>query len=133
MCRDISHTVEAYRFIWRSPFHGDALVRVARSKTNIDLEWVCRGRNGQGRFWKSIEHDDWTRLETALLAADFWAVDPEEKSDVVRLNGARWVIEGRRREVYRVVRRDSPHGPIHDVGRAFLDIAGAPIDAIPLY
>src|SRR5882672_1496023 len=28
MCRGISHTVEAYRFVWRSTFHGDALVHI---------------------------------------------------------------------------------------------------------
>src|SRR5260221_63971 len=61
------------------------------------------------------------------LLPTLWAIDPdEENGDVVRLDGARWVIEGSRREIYRVVRRDGPRGPLHDHGRAFLDVAGPP-------
>jgi hypothetical protein len=135
MCGEIRQAVEAYRFIWRSRFQGEALVHVSKGEKTIGLEWACRGRQGQGRFSKILEPDDWTRLESALLAAEFWEIALEEKKseETVRLEGASWVIEGRRREIYGVVRLNNPRGPLHDLGRAFFDIAGPPITDIALH
>ena len=133
LCADIAHTIEEYRFVWRSSFNGRALVHIGRGEQNINLDWACRGRQGNGCFSRSIDPPDWTRLEGALLAAGFWAISPEEERQGILLDGAEWVIEGRRCDVYRVVRRGSPRGAIYDLGRVFLDIAGPPIDDIQLY
>ena len=57
----------------------------------------------------------------------------EDERQGILLDGADWVLEGRRRDVYRVIRRGSPRGRIYDLGRVFLDIAGPPIAGIELY
>jgi hypothetical protein len=49
------------------------------------------------------------------------------------LDGADWIIEGHRRDVYRAIRRWSPGGATYDLGRVFLDLAGPPIADIRLY
>lgn len=131
MCRDIGNTAEAYRFVWRSSFHGDALVRIARGEKNTAVEWVCRGRHGDGQFLKLVAEGDWRRLEDALAAAEFWTSASEE--EMVSVDGARWLIEGRRREVYQAIRRNSPRGPMLDLGRTFFEIAGQPIADFRLY
>jgi hypothetical protein len=134
LCRGMDRIVEAYRFVWRGSFDGDVLVQVRRGEKSITLDWTCRSfKYGDGRFWRCIESADWTRLETGLLAAGFWAISPDDERRGLILDGANWVIEGRRRDVYRAVRRASPRGPIHNLGRVFLDIAGPPIAEIRLY
>jgi hypothetical protein len=71
LCGNTKYTVEEYRFIWRSSFHGDAVVQI-RSGKNIILDWARSSFSGNGRFWRCIEPADWTRLEAAVLAAGFW-------------------------------------------------------------
>jgi hypothetical protein len=50
----------------------------------------------------------WGRLQDALIAASFWALDPEELR--LGLDGSDWLIEGRRKDIYRAVSRWSPDG-----------------------
>jgi hypothetical protein len=67
-----------------------------------------------------------------VLAAGFWSLEASLEFDF-GLDGANWLIEGRRSDVYRAVRRWSPTGAFFDLGRVFLDIAGPPITDIRLY
>ena len=133
LCENTKHTLEEYRFTWRSSFNGNAVVQIGRGgeKNVIILDWVCRGSCGNGRFWRSIDKAGWNRLEAALLGAGFWALEPYKTQ--FGLDGATWTIEGRRRDVYRVVERWSPRGAIYDLGRTFFDLAGPPIADIGLY
>jgi hypothetical protein len=132
LCRSMEHTVEVYRFTWRSSFDGDAVVQIGRGGKNITLDWACSSFTyGNGRFWNCIEEVSWHRLEDALLAAGFWCLDPI--GERYGLDGATWAIEGRRRDVYRAVERWSPHDAIYDLGRTFFDLAGPLIADIRLY
>jgi hypothetical protein len=132
LCQRMNIAVEEYRFSWDSSFNGSAQVSIDRGEKNIIVDWARSDfRGGFGRFWKCIEDADWRRLEAALLCAGFWSLDPVV--DEFGFDGAYWLIEGRRRDVYRAVKRWSPDGAIFDLGRAFLDIAGPPIADIELY
>jgi len=132
VCVGMEHTVEVYRFTWRSSFHGDAVVQIGRGGKNIILDWACSSFSyGNGRFWTCVDEASWRRLEAAVLAANFWCLDRHD--DRLGLDGARWIIEGRRRDVYRVVERWSPHDAVYDLGRMFFDLAGPPIADIRLY
>jgi hypothetical protein len=132
LCENQKHTPEEYRFTWRSSFNGRAVVQIGGRGENIILDWARSDfKDGAGSFWKGIDPADWKRLEVAVLAANFWALDAV--GDRRGLDGADWVIEGRRGDVYRAVRRWSPGGAIYDLGRTFLDIAGPPIADIRLY
>jgi hypothetical protein len=103
---------------------GPGTIREERGET-----MACRRRRSALCLWAV----PWALLEHALLAAGFWAIPTQEERQGVMLDGATWIIEGRRRDVYRVLRRDSPRGPIFELGRAFLDIAGPPVAEIQLY
>lgn len=98
LCLGIEHTVEVYRFTWRSSFHGDAVVQVGRGRKNVILDWACSSFSyGNGRFWNCIDEASWRRLEDTLLATGFWCLDPID--DRHGLDGARWTIDPcRRRE-----------------------------------
>jgi len=74
---------------------------------------------------------DWARLQEAVIAANFWALDPtgEQRG----LDGACWTIEGRRKDVFRAVHRWSPHGAIHALGRLLFAFAGQPLAGAKLY
>jgi hypothetical protein len=52
-----------------------------------------------------------------LVAASFWALDPEERHR--GLDGSDWLIEGRRKNIFRAVGRWSPNGAIFDLGKLF--------------
>lgn len=133
LCQRMDISTEEYRFSWNSSFNGSAQISIDRGEKNIIVGWVRRDfRDGFGQFWKCIEGADWSRLEAALLRAGFWSLDAALEFDF-SLDGANWLIEGRRRDVYRAVRRWSPNGAIFDLGRVFLDIAGPPIADIRLY
>jgi hypothetical protein len=111
---------------------GRRAIQIGRGEKNIIVDWACASfSHGNGRFWQCLERRDWDRLEAALLTAGFWALDPCK--DEFGLDGATWTIEGRRRDVYRVVERWSPGGVIYDLGRTFFDLAGPPIADIGLY
>jgi hypothetical protein len=132
LCENLNHTIEVYRFTWRSSFNGDASVQIGRGEKNIIIDWACASFNhGNGRFRRCLERADWDRLEAALVTAGFWALDPCKGK--FGLDGATWTIEGRRRDVYRVVERWSPGSAIYDLGRTFFDLAGPPIADIGLY
>jgi hypothetical protein len=65
---------------------------------------------------------DWARLEDAIVAANFWMLD---ESDGHRgCDGADWMVAGRRRHDYHLVRRWSPGGALYDLGRLPFDVTG---------
>src|ERR1051325_12102233 len=79
VCLGMEHTIEVYRFTWRSSFDGDAVVQIGRGGKNIILDWACSSFTyGNGRFWNCIDEASWRRLEDALLDAGFWCLRSEE-------------------------------------------------------
>jgi hypothetical protein len=131
LCR--SWGAEVYRLTWDGSFDGDAVVRIARLGDEIRLSRVyrpshfARTERGEARLTVAA----WAQLQDALIAANFWALDPH--GEVHGLDGAYWTIEGRRKDIFRVVHRWSPHGAIHDLGRLFFALAGPPLAGVRLY
>jgi hypothetical protein len=135
LCGTISSEVEVYRFFWRSGFDRDAVVRIGRQDRAVTLRW------GWSRFRRPSPDDapaevalspaDWARFFDGLIAAKFWALDPVEEA--WGLDGADWLIEGRRGNVYRGIKRWSPEGAVYDLGRQFFTLAGPPLSQIKLY
>jgi hypothetical protein len=62
------------------------------------------------------------RLQDAAIGANFWALDPFEMPGGP--DGVRWTIEGRRKEIYRAVRRWCSGGAVWSLGRLIFDLAG---------
>jgi hypothetical protein len=80
LCRSLRTEVEVYRFSWRSSFDGDAVVRIGRQVNKITLRWPCRCFRLPGVDDTPpvvpLSPADWARLQDALIAASFLAVDP---------------------------------------------------------
>jgi hypothetical protein len=68
---------EVYWFDWNSSFDGKATIRVARLGDQAIVtriyrpSWFGKAR----RFHGHLMHDDWSRLEDAVVAANFWMLD----------------------------------------------------------
>ena len=80
---------EVYRFSWSSSFDGGAVVRIARQGGEITLRWAYRRFRPRGADDAppvvALAPADWARLQDALIAANFWALDPD---------GVEWPIDG---------------------------------------
>jgi hypothetical protein len=67
-------------YTWRSSFDGDAVVRIGRQVNKITLRWACRCFRLPGVDDTPpvvpLSPADWARLQDALIAASFLAVDP---------------------------------------------------------
>ena len=136
LCRSMAAESEVYRFTWDSSFDGGAVVRIGREVDEIKLRWLYRW------FSTPSPHDTpscvrltlahWQRLQEALIAASFWTLDAANDLLLRGLDGAFWTIEGRRKDVYRSVRRWSPREAIHDLG-LFFELAGPPLAGIEIY
>jgi hypothetical protein len=74
---------------------------------------------------------DWDTLQRALEASDFWALDTQDKR--LGLDGAQWLIEGRRGDTYHSISRWSSRGAVGDLGRLFFALAGPPLTDVRLY
>jgi hypothetical protein len=134
LCRSRQTEAETYRFTWRSSFDGSACVHIGRSGSSVELRsWLSRSRLAPRMQLPSLalSLDGWEKLQRALKNSDFWAVDAEDEA--FGLDGARWLIEGRRGDNYHQVERWSPRGAIHDLGRLFIAFAGPPFASVKLY
>ncbi len=120
----LSWGTEVYRFTWDSSFDGDAMLRIARLGDEIRLSRVYRPSQfaRTERCEASLTPCDWARLQDALIAANFWTLDPHAEAH--GLDGACWTIEGRRKNIFRAAHHWSPGGELRDLGRLLFDLAG---------
>jgi hypothetical protein len=123
---------EGYRFVWDSSFNGEVIIHIGRQGEKIILRWDYRwftASNAPRNL--ELPFGDWRTLQRALDEVDFWSLAPTcSKSG---LDGANWLIEGRRDDTYHAISRWSPTGPIHDLGRVFFALAGMPLATVTLY
>jgi hypothetical protein len=133
LCRSRATEDEAYRFFWNSSFDGRAMVCVGCKGDAVALRWnwgrVITDQKTCGTM--ALPATDWSTLCRALDAAKFWSLDASENRR--GLDGADWLIEGRHKDIYHAVRRWSPYGEIHDLGRLFFAMAGSPLAGVKLY
>jgi len=118
---------EVYWFKWDHSFGGDAVVRIARSGNDVAVTRKHRvNRFGKSRCVSArLSPSDWAALEDAVVGAGFWLLDDQNVFDRLGvIDGADWLIAGHRGGTYHHLRRQSPHGPLYDVGRLMFDLAG---------
>jgi hypothetical protein len=134
LCRFRETESEAYRFIWKSSFNGGAIVHIARKGDSVRLR---SSRSLHSRLRKSgplisqaLSLGDWGTLQRALTISNFWSLDAADEE--FGLDGAQWMIEGRRGDDYHSVARWSPRGKVHDLGCVFFALAGSPLAQIEL-
>lgn len=101
---------EVYWLKWDGTNHGETIVRVAR----LGAAAMTTRLHQTARFGKQrcrqvpLAMSDWRKVEEAVAAAGFWHL-PEHGGDI-GLDGARWLIAGRRRIDCHVLHRWSPDG-----------------------
>jgi hypothetical protein len=124
LCRDRQTELEVYRCIRSSSFNGDALVHVASDGDSVKLR-SCLTRSRLRLKEPSpslvLALEDWQKLQCALKTSDFWALDTDD--DHFGFDGAWWLIEGRRGDVYHSVSCWSPRGAARDLGCLFFALA----------
>jgi hypothetical protein len=125
---------EIYWFNWTTECSSDgsATIQVARLG---DDAMFCRvykpttfgkARRSRGMLSRS----DWSLVEDAVVAADFWMLDEQGERPGMTLGGTDWYLAGRRRRDYHYITRWSPHGTLWELGRLLFDLAG--LEAIRL-
>lgn len=126
---DASEDTETYRFLWLRTFHEPVAVRIYRRGDRYGLEAVVM--DGQGgyepgqiskRVTKELSLAQWRRAVAALEEVQFWRMRTTT-SDLIGIDGAKWIVEGRRGGRYHVAVRRAGFGLV-PVGEVFLDLAG---------
>jgi len=135
LCRFRETELEAYTFSWESSYDGDAVIHVSRKDNSFQLKARCssfsRLRLKAPFVSGPLSPTDWNRLQDALSASNFWGLDTTDYK--VGLDGAQWLIEGRRGDIYHAVERWSPRGALRDLGKMFFTLAGPPLVEIEPY
>lgn len=119
---------ETYRFVWIKHQRNPVAVRVTRAGAEIAVVSVqadARDPGTKRRHEFTVGPEVWKSLLAHLEAADFWnlAGDPEDNER--GLDGADWVIEGRRANIYHSVVRWQPKpGPFRDACEDLIRVSG---------
>lgn len=132
-------TSEIYRFLWLRSFHRSISVRVVLKRDGARIEFTeLTGSGGYepGRVRRHTERrlsrNEIDRLVKALNDADFWQLPTSVRDR--GLDGAEWIIEGRRGGTYHVVDRFSPEGGAYRaLGLFFLKLANFSASASEIY
>ena len=124
---------EVYWFSWATECgDGSATMQVAR----LGDEAMCCRVYKPSTFGKArrsrgaLSRSDWSLVEDAVVAADFWMLDEHSQSPGLTLGGANWSLAGRRRHDFHCITRRSPCGALWELGRLLFDLAG--LEAIRL-
>lgn len=134
LCTTLGSEDEVYRFFWDSSFNGYAMVRVgwsgARTTLRWRYDWFRLPEPDDAPTEAALSFENRVRILDAITATKFWTVKSED--DITGLDGAQWLVEGRRRNVYRGLERFCG-GELLALGRLFFELAGPPLSKIELY
>jgi hypothetical protein len=124
---------ETYRFVWLRHQRNPVAVRVTRAGAGVAvvaIESDVHDPSAKRRHEFTAAGQGWATLVEHLQAADFWnlAGDPDE--DDRGLDGADWILEGRRGGIYHdVIRWEPKPGPFRDACEDLIKIAGVSFPA----
>ena len=119
---------EAYRFVWTRHLRNPVAVRVTRTGrdvavVSIEGDALAPAKKRHHEFVAAAEV--LTTLLGHLETADFWNLAGDPGADERGLDGADWVIEGRRAGLYHsVVRWEPKPGPFRAACEDFIKVAG---------
>jgi hypothetical protein len=119
---------ETYRFVWMRHHHNPVAVRVSRAGDGVAVVAVQADihdpANARRHEFK-VSDSAWTALLGHLQAADFWNMAGDPQEDERGLDGADWIIEGRRAQLYHSVIRWEPRaGAFRDACDDFIKLSG---------
>ena len=106
---------ETYRFLWLRTFHHPIAIRLWR--TGEERNIVFKELSGAGGYepgklitnqTQQLSADEWDMFIKLLQEASYWRLPTESKD--LALDGAQWILEGKKDEQYHLVDRWSPKG-----------------------
>jgi hypothetical protein len=119
---------ETYRFVWTRHLHNPVAVRVTRAGGEVSLVSVqadARDPSVKRRHEFTVGPEVWTSLQRHLEAADFWNLAGDPGENERGLDGADWVLEGRRANIYHSVVRWQPKpGPFREACEVLIEASG---------
>jgi hypothetical protein len=119
---------ETYRFVWTKQMRNPVAVRISRAGPEFALVSVqadARDPSVNRRHEFTVGPEVWTSLKRHLDAADFWNMAGDPGEDERGLDGADWVIEGRRANIYHaVVRWEPKSGPFREACQDLINASG---------
>jgi hypothetical protein len=119
---------EGYRFLWMRHLHNPVAVRLARAGDEVSVVTVEADEHdptSKRRHEFAASGAAWTTLLGHLQAADFWNLAGDPSDEERGLDGADWIVEGRRGGIYHSVIRWNPGaGPFREVCEDFIKVSG---------
>jgi hypothetical protein len=119
---------ETYRFVWMRHHHNPVAVRLSRAGDAVAVVAVQADTHDPAnarRHEFKAGADSWATLLAHLQAADFWNLPGDPEEDEKGLDGADWIIEGRRGGVYHsVIRWEPKPGPFREACDDFIKLSG---------
>lgn len=106
-------TQEIYRFTWLRTFHNPYIFTIVISEKNSFI--IVKKLDGAGGYKPGklvrndtlkINSEDKDMFIKSLEESKFWTLETNEK--VMGLDGAEWLLEGRKKGNYHLVKRWSP-------------------------
>lgn len=119
---------EVYRFTWNSSFHGDARVHIGRNGGSIRLRWHKFGASAASL---ALSLADWQKMQQAFDAVHFSSIESDHEI-TGDFDGAQWLIDGRRGNIFHAPHYCGPGGAVHELGRMFFALSGPPLARIKL-
>jgi hypothetical protein len=133
---------DTYRFLWLRTFHHPIAVRVALrgdAGSLVAVELDGQGGYDPGNVLRRIERrlttGEATLLSTAIRTGRFWQIDTTHRPlGEMGLDGAEWILEGRRSDEYHVTHRWSPrYGPYREICLSILRLSGLRVQESEIY
>jgi hypothetical protein len=119
---------ETYRFVWTRHLRNPVAVRVTRAGADVavvSLQADERDPASKRRHEFTVSGEVWTALRAHLDAADFWNMAGDPAEGERGLDGADWVLEGRRANIYHsVVRWEPPPGAFRTACEDLIQVSG---------
>jgi hypothetical protein len=119
---------ETYRFLWMRHLHNPVAVRVTRAGAGIavvSVEANTQNPRDERRHEFTTDIAPWNAFLTHVDAADFWNLAGDPTEDERGLDGADWVLEGRRGGIYHSVIRWNPKpGPFRAACEDLITLSG---------
>jgi hypothetical protein len=133
---------ESYRFLWLRTFHPPVAVRVSWAAGRGEIVAVLLDGAGgyepgkeSKRVRRAVTRPEWETLRDATERSRFWTSPTGEQTNEIGLDGAQWIVEGRRGGRHHVVDRWSPDegGAHRALARALVAAAGLDIPPADVY
>lgn len=120
---------ESYRFLWLRSFHPGIAIRIDLKADGSSVATIkIDNEKGKGEPTKLVKNkvlrlsENQTQLFLDRISDwGFWTQPTIEKTDLIGVDGAQWIVEGAKDGKYLLLDRWSPKaGPVRDLGTYML-------------